>query len=139
MNKYVKEYLKRGLIFGGFGPIVFGIVIMIIGFTGTAIDLKGWQILLAIASTYILAFVQAGSSIFEQIDSWSHAKSMILHLLSIYVVYLGTYLVNSWIPFNYVVVIIFSASVIVGFIIIWLIAYLITNKVKNELNAKLNK
>lgn len=26
MNRYVKEYITRGLIFAGFGPIVLGII-----------------------------------------------------------------------------------------------------------------
>ena len=30
MNCYVKEFLKRGLMFGGFGPIVAGIVYLIL-------------------------------------------------------------------------------------------------------------
>ena len=30
MNKYVKEFFKRGLIFSGFGPIVAGIVYLCI-------------------------------------------------------------------------------------------------------------
>ena len=33
MNKYLKEFLHRGLIFGGFGPLVAGIVFLIIGLT----------------------------------------------------------------------------------------------------------
>ena len=30
MNKYIKDYLLRGLIFSGFGPIIYGIVCLII-------------------------------------------------------------------------------------------------------------
>ena len=33
MNKYLKIFLHRGLIFGGFGPIVVGIVYFILGQT----------------------------------------------------------------------------------------------------------
>ena len=32
MNKYVREFLHRGLMFGGFGPIVFGIIILCISY-----------------------------------------------------------------------------------------------------------
>ena len=34
MNKYVKTYLHRGLLFGGLGPIVAGIVLGIIQLSG---------------------------------------------------------------------------------------------------------
>lgn len=135
MNKYVKEFCVRGLIFSGLGPIVLGIVLMILGFCGVAINLQGWQILLAIVSTLLLAFVQAGSSVFEQIEEWSTFKSLFWHLLSIYLVYVITYLVNSWIPLMWQVILIFSAAVIVTFLIIWLICYLATKKVKKKLDT----
>ena len=32
MNKYLKEFFHRGLIFGGFGPIILGIVFAILKF-----------------------------------------------------------------------------------------------------------
>ena len=135
MNKYVKEFCIRGLIFSSLGPVVFGIVLMILGFCHVEIKLEGWQILLGIVSTLILAFVQAGSSVFEQIEEWSTFKSMFWHLLSIYLVYIVTYLVNSWIPLMWQVILIFSIAVIVTFLVIWLICYLVTRKTKKELDT----
>lgn len=137
MNKYVKEFCKRGLIFSGLGPIVLGIVLMCINFSGTKLELEGWQIFVGILTTYIIAFVHAGSSVFEQIEEWSTFKSLFWHLLSIYVVYLGGYLLNRWIPYNWLVVLIFSVCVIGGFLIIWLICFLASNKTKNKLNSKI--
>ena len=60
MNKYVKQYLHRGLAFGGFGPIILGIVYAILEATIVDFSLGGWQVLVAILSTYVIAFVQAG-------------------------------------------------------------------------------
>ena len=139
MNKYVKEFCIRGLVFSGLGPIVLGIVLMILGFCHVEIKMEGWQIFLCIFSTLLLAFVQAGSSVFEQVESWSTLKSLFWHLLSIYAVYLFAYLVNNWIPLMWEVILIFSATVIVTFLIIWLICYLASKKTKKELNLLLNK
>ena len=136
MNKNVKEYLKRGLIFGGFGPIVASIVIAIISIT-QAVDLEGWQILVAVISTYILAFVQAGSTVFNQIENWPPIKSALLQGGSIYVVYIATYLVNSWIPIKWEVILIFTAVFIAAFAIIWLLIYFITKKTTAKLNKAL--
>ena len=74
MNKYLKEFLHRGLVFGGFGPIVLGIVYAILESTVEHFSLNGIQILIAIISVYILAFVQAGVSVFNQIESFSVPK-----------------------------------------------------------------
>lgn len=139
MNKYFKEYCLRGLIFGGFGPIICGLVYMIISLTNTKLELTGTQIFIAILTSYLLGFVSAGSSIFEQIESWSIFKSLVFHLLSIYLVYLFTYLVNSWIPLDFKIILIFSLCVIGGFLIIWFIVFLITYINSKRLNEKLSK
>ena len=46
MNDYVKKYFHRGLIFGGFGPMVLGIVYLVIDLSMAGIHLSGWEILL---------------------------------------------------------------------------------------------
>ena len=76
MNKYVKNYLQRGIAFGGFGPIVAGIVFWILHLAGVNVALNGAEAFIAILSTYLLAFVQAGSSVFNQVEGWPIAKSM---------------------------------------------------------------
>lgn len=133
-NNYIKEFLIRGIAFGGLGPIVLGIVFMILGFCKINLILEGWQIFLAISTTYLLAFVVAGSSVFEQIEEWSNFKSLLIHMLTIYIAYLLTYLINNWIPFNLTIISIFSITLIVTFLIIWLICYLINKNYSKQLN-----
>ncbi len=137
MKKYVLEFLKRGALFGGLGPIIAGFVYMIIGFAGTELKLEGYQIFVAILTSYFLAFVQAGASVFEQIEEFSCFKSLLIHMLVVYFAYLFTYLVNSWIEFRWEVILIFSAIVIVGFLLVWLLTYFLTRRLKNQLNQKL--
>jgi hypothetical protein len=136
MNKNLKEFLHRGLMFGGFGPIVVGIVFACIGFTET-IELSGLDVLLAIVCTYIIAFVQAGTTVFHQIEQWPPMKSALLQMVSLYVVYCGSYLINSWIPFNWIVVLCFTAVFIATYFIIWLIVTIIVRHTTNKLNNKL--
>ena len=61
MKKYAKDFLFRGLAFGGFGPIILGIIYAILEGTLENFSLDGWQVLVAILSTYLLAFFQAGA------------------------------------------------------------------------------
>lgn len=137
MNSYTKEFLHRGLIFGGFGPIVVGIVFFIISLTGTDLSLSGGQILLAIVSTYLLAFVQAGASVFNQIEHWPIAKSLLCHFLTLYVAYSVCYVANTWIPFEPMVLAIFTAIFAVVYFIVWITVYLIVRNSTKKLNAKL--
>ncbi len=137
MNNYLKEYLKRGLMFGGFGPIVAGLVLLIIDLSGVTISLNGKDVLLAIVSTYILAFVQAGSTVFNQIEHWSLLKSLFFHFISIYLAYSGCYILNSWIPFEPIVLLIFTALFVVTYFIIWITVYLIVKSASKKLNKKI--
>ena len=138
MNRYVKEFLIRGLMFSGFGPIIVGIVYLSLEASGVDLKLNAINIFLAILSTYIIAFVQAGSSIFNQIEEWPKVKSLFFQMTSIYVVYIGGYLINNWIPFKFEVIIIFTCVYISVFLSIWLSAYFINKKITKKLNEKLN-
>lgn len=134
--KYFKEFLKRGMAFGGFGPIVAAIVLLIVSaYAEVELDAKGFAT--AVISTYLLAFVQAGASVFNQIEEWGIAKSVAAHFASLYVVYVACYLVNDWIPFEWAVIGIFTAVFVVSYAVIWLTVCLIVRATAKKLNNRL--
>ena len=137
MNKYLKEFLHRGLMFGGFGPIVTGIVFFIIEKTVDGVSFNATEVLLAIVSAYLLAFIQAGATVFNQIEDWPLPKSLLCHFVSLYIAYSGCYLLNTWIPFEPMVLVIFSVAFTATFFIIWLIVYLSVKTVSRKMNSKL--
>ena len=139
MNKYVRQFLHRGLIFGGFGPIVTGIVFYIISLTGESLNMTGVQILLAILSTYLLAFVQAGASVFNQIEHWPIAKSLGVHFSTLYLIYVACYILNSWIPFDPMVIVIFTVVFAVVYFAIWLSVAFSIKVLAKKFNKKLEK
>ena len=137
MNRYLKAFFHRGLMFGGFGPIILGIIYAILDKINPDFSLSGSQLLLGIVSIYVLTFVQAGVSVFNQIEHWSIPKSLLWHFSVLFVTYLGCYLLNSWIPFHRSVVLIFSAIFIVSYLVIWLSVYISVKLISRKLNAKL--
>ena len=70
MNKYFKEFLHRGLCFSGFGPIILAIIYFILSKTVDGFALNASQVLIGTVSIYLLAFIQAGASVFNQIEGW---------------------------------------------------------------------
>ena len=138
MNRYVKVFLLRGMAFGGFGPIIAGIIFCILQYTLPDFSLSGTEILLAILSTYLLAFVQAGASVFNQIEHWPLAKSLGLHFLTLYLAYSLCYIANRWIPFEPMVLLIFTAAFAAGYFLIWGIVYLCVRKASKRFNKQLN-
>ena len=136
MNKYMKEFLHRGLMFGGFGPIVAGVIYAVVEKTAPDFSLGGIQMLVVIISTYMIAFVQAGASVFNQIERWPIAKTLFCHFGLIYLVYVVGYIVNAWIPFELSAVGIFTAIFAVVYVIVWLTVYLIVKSAEKKLNAR---
>lgn len=137
MNRYLKDFLHRGLIFGGFGPIVVAIVFMCISLADRGFSLTASQILLATVSSYLLAFIQAGVTVFNQIEHWSTVKSLLCHFVTLYAAYSVCYVVNSWIPFEPMVIVIFSVIFAVLFFVIWTIVYLSVRATSKRFNSQL--
>lgn len=139
MNKYLKEFLHRGLMFGGFGPVILGIIYAILESTLTDFSLGGWQVLVSVVSTYLLAFVHAGASVFNQIEHWPIAKSLLCHFGVLYLAYLICYVLNTWIPFEPAVIFIFTAIFVVVYFIVWLTVYFIIKATEKRLNMRIKR
>ena len=139
MNRYVKSFLQRGALFGGLGPIIAGIVYACISFSVEDFTLSGVEVLLAIVTTYLLAFVQAGASVFNQIEHWPVAKSLLVHLVTIYLAYVGCYVVNFWIPFEWAVIGIFTGIFLAVYFVIWFSVYAAVKATSKRFNAQIGK
>ncbi|MBO4339319.1 MAG: DUF3021 domain-containing protein [Clostridia bacterium] len=135
---YGKQFLLIGACFAGLGPIVGGMILWLI-LSPANLSLTGGQVFLAIVSTYIIAFVQAGSSVFHRIEHWSPLKAALAQLLSIYAVYTAAYLVNSWMPLKWEVVAIYTAIFVLVYAIIWIVVSVITKSVTKKLNKKITE
>ena len=133
----VRDFFLRGLLFGGFGPVIAGIVYLILHLTLKDLTLTGLQVFTVIVSTYLLAFVHAGASVFNQIESWPLAKSILCHFGLLYVAYILCYVINSWIPFEPLVLGIFTAIFAVGYAVIWLAVYVSIRVTVKRLNRSL--
>ncbi len=133
MNKYVKEFIHRGLMFSGLGCIIAAIIMS----SEPSLMNSGKAVLTAIVSTYFLAFIHAGSTVFHMIESWSAVKSAFFQLLTLYVSYLTCYLANSWLNFNMVVVGIFTLVFVVVYAAVWLTVYISIKTVSKKMNKQL--
>ncbi|MBQ8254903.1 MAG: DUF3021 domain-containing protein [Clostridia bacterium] len=139
MNKYLKVFFLRGLMFGGFGPIILGVIYFVLQYSVKHFSLDGCQVFTAIISTYLLAFVQAGASVLNQIETRYPLLMTGAHLSVLYTSTLGAYLVNNWIPFRSEALVIFTAVFALGYAIIWLTVYLSVRSVSRKMNGKLKK
>ena len=125
-------------MFSGLGPVTAALVIFIISHFEENLHLGASQVLIMAVSTYILAFVQAGATVFNQIEHWSVPKSLACHFSSLYAVYVFTYLVNTWIPFNINVILVFTVIFVITFFVICTVVFLIVRHLSRKLNKNLH-
>lgn len=137
MNKYVKEFFHRGLVFGGFGPIILGIIYMIISKVENDFSLSATEVFVAIISIYLLAFVQAGATVFNQIEHWPLPKSLLCHFSTLYCAYISCYLLNTWIPFKKEVILVFTGIFIAAYFVVWGIVVVSVKAVSKKMNKRL--
>lgn len=133
----MREFFMRGLIFGGFGPIILAIIYFIVSKLESGITFSGVETLLGVVSVYLLAFVHAGASVFNQIEEWGLNKSIACHFSALYLAYSVCYLINSWIPFDIKVFLIFTAIFVAVYFVIWTVVFLCVKKSSKNINEKL--
>ena len=133
-----RDFFLRGCMFGGLGPVVLGIVYVILHHTLEDLTLTGTQVFLGILSTYVLAFIHAGSGVFHRIESWSPGKSCLCQLSLLYAAYVLCYVLNDWLPFEPLTIAIFTAIFVGGYGLICLIVYLSVHAAAKKLNQSLH-
>ena len=139
MKRVVLEFLRRGLIALGIGPTVLAIVYLILKQFAAIDTLTVDQVCIGILSLSALAFVAGGMNAIYQIEQMPLMVAILIHGAVLYISYLGTYLLNDWLDFGVIPIVIFSAIFVVGYIVIWAIIYSIIKRNTTKLNEMLKK
>jgi len=135
MKKFVLEFVRRGLIALGLGPIILAIVYLILKQSAAIDTLTVNQVCIGIFSLSALAFIAGGMNAIYQIERLPLMVAILIHGGVLYIGYLGTYLLNDWLDLGVIPIVVFTAIFAVGYIVIWAIIYSI---IKGN-TAKLNK
>ena len=139
MKRIILDFLRRGLTTCGIGPLVLVILYLILQKTAGIETLTVQQVCIGIVSLSILAFIAGGMNAIYQIEQLPLMVAILIHGIILYLCYLATYLVNDWLEFGIVPILIFSGIFIVGYLAIWAIIYSIIRKNTAKLNEQLKK
>ena len=139
MKRFVLEFLRRGAIASGIGPIVLAIIYIILQQAANVDTLTVNQVCIGILSLTALAFIAGGMNALYQIERLPLMSAILIHGSGLYLSYLGTYLLNDWLDFGIIPIIVFSAIFVVGYIVIWAIIYSIIKRNTEKLNRMLNQ
>ena len=139
MKKHVLEFIRRGFVACGFGPIVLAFFYLILQRQGTIETLTVDQVCLGIFSLSALAFVAGGMNFIYQIERLPLMVAILIHGSVLYVSYLATYLLNGWLEWGVNPVLVFTGIFGLGYLIIWAIIYSIIKKKTKQINEMLKK
>lgn len=139
MKKFAKEFLFRGLLACGGGPVVLAIVYGILGATGAVSHFTPGEVCMSILTVTLLAFIVAGMTAIYQLEQLPLILAILLHGAGLYIAYILIYLLNGWLLRQLVPIAIFTAVFIAGYALIWLIIYFVTKNKTERINKKLNE
>lgn len=139
MKRLFLDFIHRGLSVSWIGPVVLSIIYFILGQSSLIVSLAATEVCIGIISITALAFIAGGMNVIYQIEQLPLMWAILIHGVILYISYLVTYLVNSWIEFSILPIIVFSIIFVVGYIVIWITVYSIVKSSTASINEKLVK
>jgi hypothetical protein len=137
IKKNYKQFLFRGCLSMGGGPLVLAIIYAVLQLCGVDVMLNGYEVALGIVTITALAFMAGGITVVYQIEEIPLSYGITAHGIVLYIVYAVVYLVNGWLKSGAIPFIVFTVIFILGYIITWGIIYLVTRKSTEKINKRL--
>ena len=139
MKKIILDFMHRGLVACGFGPIILAIVYLILQNQAAVETLTVNQVCIGIFSLSALAFIAGGMNVIYQIERLPLMVAILIHGVVLYISYLVTYLFNDWLKSGVTSIFAFSVIFVLGYVIVWVIIYSITKRNTEKLNKILKE
>lgn len=135
MKKYVLDFLRRGLMSSGLGPVVLAVLYLVMHEYADLRFLTVPQVCVGIFSLAALSFLAGGMNFIYQVERIPLMAAILIHGIVLYISYLITYIVNGWLDGSPFPIVVFSIIFILGYGIIWAVIYSIA-KIRT---ARLNR
>lgn len=139
MKHNVVEFIRRGFVACGFGPLVLAILYLILQQQESIETLTVNQVCTGIFSLSALAFIAGGMNIVYQIERLPLMVAILIHGVTLYVAYLATYLVNDWLAMGTAPIMVFTAIFVLGYMAIWAVIYYVNKRSTDRINVMLKK
>ena len=137
MKKHIREFMRRGFVACGFGPLVLALLYLILQEKAGVETLTVNQVCLGILTLSVLAFVAGGLNFVYQVERLPLMAAISIHGAVLYASYLVTYLVNGWLEQGVIPILVFSAIFILGFLAIWAVIYAVMRSRTQRINELL--
>lgn len=138
MKNFVSQFILRGMVAAGFGPLALVVLYLVVQNCGKNF-LTINEVCIGIISITVLAFVVGGMNAIYQIERLPLLWAILIHGLVLYLSYLATYLINGWLDSGATPITVFSLIFVFGYLLIWVVIYLITKRNTDKLNQALKQ
>ena len=139
MKRYILEFVRRGSVACGFGPPVLAILYLILQRQGVLQVLTVDEVCLGIFSLSALAFVAGGMNFLYRIERLPLLVAILIHGSVLYISYLITYLLNGWLEWGSMPVLVFTGIFALGYLLIWAVINSVIRSNTAKLNAMLKQ
>ena len=139
MKRFILDFLRRGAFACGVGPIVLAVLYLILRGRGVLDTLTVEQVCLGILSLSVLAFMAGGLNALYQIERLPLMGAVSIHGGVLYLSYLGVYLLNDWLTWDPVSLLVFTGIFVAGYVVIWIVIYSMIKRRTASINELLEK
>ena len=139
MKRTVHDFIRRGLVACGLGPMVLAVIYMILFSRGLIETVSVRELCTGIFSLAALAFVAGGTNVVYQIERLPLMLAILIHGSVLYASYLAVYLINGWLKWGGTPVLVFSVIFAAGYFLIWAVIYTVTRRKTARLNKMLQE
>ena len=131
MKAFLKEFVKRGSMFCGGGPLIVAIIYMFLPVETVGVS----HIVTEILTSLLLACIAAGIAAIYTVEKIPYPTAGLIQGSVLLADYLTIYLINGWIPVTWQSITMFVTIFVAAFLTISLIIY---HSIKVQIE-KLNK
>ena len=139
MKKNILEFVRRGMIACGLGPIVLAVFYLVLHRQGALETLTVHQVCLGIFSLSALAFIAGGMNVLYQMEQLPLMVAILIHGGVLYISYLITYLLNGWLEWGVTPILVFSGIFVLSYLVIWAVIYSTIKRNTEKLNEMLKQ
>jgi uncharacterized membrane protein len=139
MKNYIMEFLRRGLTACGLGPLVLAVFYLILQHQAKLETLTVHEVCIGIFSISALAFFAGGMNVVYQIERLPLMVAISIHGGVLYITYLATYLVNGWLEWGTLPILVFTGIFVFGCLAIWAVIYSIIRRNTARINEILKQ
>ena len=139
MKRIVLDFIHRGLAACGFGPLILAAIYLMLQGRGLLDVLTVRQVCMGIYTLAALAFIAGGMNVLYQIERLPLMAAVTIHGSVLYVSYMVTYLLNGWLEWGMMPVLVFSGIFVIGYLAIWAGIYAVIKRSTERLNAVLKQ